>query len=94
MPTSMFALISGNTSKIDAAIGMFSQFEIIEAVRTGKVVLARSEQATSFGLFLAISRPCRKHFRHGFSNLSVRFGLIEVRKVTGEFRKVQIGHAR
>ena len=45
-PTSMIALVSGNTSKIDAAISMFSQFEIIETVRTGKVVMARGEQAT------------------------------------------------
>jgi acetolactate synthase-1/3 small subunit len=45
-PTSMIALVSGNSSKIDAAIGMFSQFEIIETVRTGKVVMARGEQPT------------------------------------------------
>ncbi|MES2657008.1 MAG: acetolactate synthase small subunit [Verrucomicrobiota bacterium] len=45
-PTSMIALISGNSSKIDAAISMFSQFEIIETVRTGKVVMARGEQPT------------------------------------------------
>ena len=45
-PTSMIALVSGNSSKIDAAIAMFSQFEIIETVRTGKVVMARGEQPT------------------------------------------------
>lgn len=45
-PSSMIALVSGNTSKIDAAISMFSQFEIIETVRTGKVVMARGEQPT------------------------------------------------
>ena len=45
-PTSMIALVSGNSSKIDAAISMFSQFEIIETVRTGKVVMARGEQPT------------------------------------------------
>jgi acetolactate synthase-1/3 small subunit len=45
-PTSMIALISGNSSKIDAAISMFSQFEIIETVRTGKIVMARGEQPT------------------------------------------------
>lgn len=45
-PTSMIALVSGNSTKIDAAIGMFSQFEIIETVRTGKVVMARGEQPT------------------------------------------------
>ena len=45
-PTSMIALVSGNTAKIDAAVAMFSQFEIIETVRTGKVVMARGEQPT------------------------------------------------
>lgn len=45
-PNSMIALVSGNSSKIDAAISMFSQFEIIETVRTGKVVMARGEQPT------------------------------------------------
>jgi acetolactate synthase-1/3 small subunit len=45
-PTSMIALVSGNSTKIDAAIAMFSQFEIIETVRTGKVVMARGEQPT------------------------------------------------
>ncbi|MFT4175435.1 MAG: acetolactate synthase small subunit [Luteolibacter sp.] len=45
-PTSLIALISGNSTKIDAAITMFSQFEIIETVRTGKVVMARGERPT------------------------------------------------
>ncbi len=45
-PTSMIALVSGNSTKIDAAIAMFSQFNIIETVRTGKVVMARGEQPT------------------------------------------------
>jgi acetolactate synthase-1/3 small subunit len=45
-PTSMIALVSGDSPKIDAAITMFSQFEIIETVRTGKVVMARGEQPT------------------------------------------------
>ena len=45
-PTSMIAMIYGASSKIDAAITMFSQFEIIETVRTGKVVMARGEQVT------------------------------------------------
>ncbi len=45
-PTSMVAMVCGNTSKINAAITMFSQFEIIETVRTGKVVMARGEQPT------------------------------------------------
>jgi len=45
-PHSLIALVSGNSSKIDAAITMFSQFEIIETVRTGKVVMARGDQPT------------------------------------------------
>ncbi len=42
----MIAMINGDTSKIDAALTMLSQFEIIETVRTGKVVMARGEQPT------------------------------------------------
>lgn len=45
-PSSMIVMITGDTPKLDAAVGMFSQFEIIETVRTGKVVMARGEQAT------------------------------------------------
>lgn len=45
-PTSMIAMITGESAKIDAALSMFSQFEIIETIRTGKVVMARGEQAT------------------------------------------------
>jgi len=45
-PSSMIAMITGDSGKIDAAITMFTQFEIIETVRTGKVVMARGEQAT------------------------------------------------
>ncbi|MBK1830713.1 acetolactate synthase small subunit [Verrucomicrobiaceae bacterium R5-34] len=45
-PTSMIAMINGESSKIDASLAMFSQFEIIETVRTGKVVMARSEKPT------------------------------------------------
>ena len=45
-PTSMIVMITGETSKADAAITMFSQFTIIETVRTGKVVMARGEQPT------------------------------------------------
>ncbi len=45
-PTSMVAMINGESNKIDSALTMFSQFEIIETVRTGKVVMARGEQAT------------------------------------------------
>jgi acetolactate synthase-1/3 small subunit len=45
-PTSMVVMITGDSPKIDAAVTMFSQYEIIETVRTGKVVMARGEQAT------------------------------------------------
>ena len=45
-PTSMIIMITGESSKADAAITMFSQFNIIETVRTGKVVMARGEQPT------------------------------------------------
>ena len=45
-PKSMVAMITGNPTKIDAAINMLSTFEIVETVRTGKVVIARGEHAT------------------------------------------------
>ena len=45
-PTSMIAMITGESSKVDAALSMFSQFEIIETIRTGKIVMARGEQIT------------------------------------------------
>lgn len=45
-PTSMVVMITGDSLKLDAAIGMFSQYNIIETVRTGKVVMARGEQPT------------------------------------------------
>ncbi len=45
-PSSMIVMITGDSPKVDAAIGMFSQYEIIETVRTGKVVMARGEQPT------------------------------------------------
>ena len=45
-PTSMVVMITDDSSNIDAAVTMFSQYEIIETVRTGKVVMARGEQPT------------------------------------------------
>ena len=45
-PSSMIVMINGDSPKIDAAVNMFSQFTIIETVRTGKVVMARGEQPT------------------------------------------------
>lgn len=45
-PTSMVAMITGDPNKLDAAIKMFSLFEIVETVRTGKVVIARGDAET------------------------------------------------
>jgi acetolactate synthase I/III small subunit len=45
-PASMIVMLNGDSPKIDAAVTMFSQFNIIETVRTGKVVMARGEQPT------------------------------------------------
>ena len=45
-PNSMIITLHGSSRKIDSAVTMFSQFEIIETVRTGKVVMARGEQVT------------------------------------------------
>ena len=45
-PDSMIAMFQGDSPKIDAAVGMLSSFEVIETVRTGKVVMARGEQPT------------------------------------------------
>lgn len=44
--TSMIAMIIGETAIIDSALEMLSQFEIIETVRTGQVVMARGELET------------------------------------------------
>ena len=43
---SLIAMITGNTDKIDAALRMLGKFEIIETVRTGKVVMARGTTET------------------------------------------------
>lgn len=45
-PTSMIAMITGDTPKIDSAIRLLSDFEIIETVRTGKVVMVRGSATT------------------------------------------------
>lgn len=44
--TSMIAMVTGDSEKIDAAVKLFTQFDIIETVRTGKVVMVRGEQET------------------------------------------------
>lgn len=38
---SLICMISGNSEKLDAAVRLLGKFEIIETVRTGKVVMAR-----------------------------------------------------
>ena len=45
-PNSMIAMITGDSGKIDSAVAMLAEFEIIETVRTGKVLMARGESAT------------------------------------------------
>ncbi len=43
---SMICMIHGNSEKIDAAVRILSKFEIVETVRTGKVVMARGTSET------------------------------------------------
>lgn len=43
---SLIAMISGNTDKIDAAVRLLGKFDIVETVRTGKVVMARGIETT------------------------------------------------
>lgn len=43
---SMIIRIEGASDKVDAAIRLVSSYDIIETVRTGKVVMARGEVAT------------------------------------------------
>ena len=45
-PNSMIAMFTGTTNKIDAVVLMLGQFEVIETIRTGKVVMARGSQNT------------------------------------------------
>lgn len=45
-PTSMIVMATGTTEKLDACVGMFNRFEIVELVRTGKVVMARGDGET------------------------------------------------
>ncbi len=43
---SMIVMLSGNSDKVDAAVNLLGKFEIIETVRTGKVVMARGTVET------------------------------------------------
>jgi acetolactate synthase-1/3 small subunit len=45
-PTAMTIMVTGPSDKLDACIDMLRQFEIIELVRTGKVVMARGDEVT------------------------------------------------
>lgn len=45
-PVAMTAIITGDPAKIDAAINMLSYYNIVETVRTGKVVIARGDSPT------------------------------------------------
>jgi acetolactate synthase-1/3 small subunit len=44
--TSMILMITGSSEKIDALMEVLSKFEVIELVRTGKVVMARGGSTT------------------------------------------------
>jgi len=43
---SMIAMLHGDSEKVDAAVRLLGKFNIVETVRTGKVVMARGEQST------------------------------------------------
>lgn len=43
---SLIAMVHGNSEKIDAALGMLAAYEVVETVRTGKVVMARGAAVT------------------------------------------------
>jgi acetolactate synthase-1/3 small subunit len=43
---SVIAMVSGDSDKVDAALRLLAKFEIVETVRTGKVVMARGESTT------------------------------------------------
>jgi acetolactate synthase I/III small subunit len=43
---SLIVMITGNSDKVDAAVNLLARFEIIETVRTGKVVMARGVAET------------------------------------------------
>ena len=44
--TSVIAMVNGDSEKVNAAMRLLSKFDIVETVRTGKVVMARGEAAT------------------------------------------------
>lgn len=44
--TSIIIMIAGNSEKLDACINMLRKFDLVELVRTGKVVMARGDEET------------------------------------------------
>ena len=44
--TSLIVMVTGVSDKVDACIRMMRKFEVIELIRTGKVVMARGETET------------------------------------------------
>lgn len=44
--TSMILMVTGNSEKLDACIGMLKKHDVVEVVRTGKVVMARGDDPT------------------------------------------------
>jgi len=44
--TSMIVMMTGNSEKLDACINMLRKFDLVELVRTGKVVMARGDEET------------------------------------------------
>ncbi len=44
--TSMIIMVTGHSEKLDACINMLRKFDLIELVRTGKVVMARGDEET------------------------------------------------
>ncbi|MBT3193630.1 MAG: acetolactate synthase small subunit [Verrucomicrobia bacterium] len=45
-PTAMTVMVTGPSEKLDACLAMLRQFELVELVRTGKVVMARGDEVT------------------------------------------------
>jgi acetolactate synthase-1/3 small subunit len=43
---SMIIMVAGNSDKVEACIDMLMKFELVEMMRTGKVVMARGEETT------------------------------------------------
>jgi acetolactate synthase-1/3 small subunit len=43
---SLILMVTGDSGKLDALIGLLGKFRIIELVRTGKVIMARGDQLT------------------------------------------------